>query len=205
MDNRFAQYASFMYPVSIDAKDVLQAAGLQYGFEHLFREFVRRNGREPRNIVIYRDGVSDSQFREVLEKELPAYRGAIESCQYTTEQCQIAMIVCQKRHSVRFFYEDTASGAGYLNPCPGLCVDASSSETDGNGRAREEVWKSNNGPSAIGCVINPSFVEFYLNSHLAGLGTSRPTKYILLRDEIGFTVQLHHCSIHDVFYSAHRF
>lgn len=40
----------------------------------------------------------------------------------------------------------------------------------------------------IGCIVSPNYNEFYLNSHAASLGTSKPTKYILLRDEIGFTV-----------------
>eukprot|EP00598_Pedospumella_elongata_P008975 CAMPEP_0184989356 /NCGR_PEP_ID=MMETSP1098-20130426/28139_1 /TAXON_ID=89044 /ORGANISM="Spumella elongata, Strain CCAP 955/1" /LENGTH=49 /DNA_ID= /DNA_START= /DNA_END= /DNA_ORIENTATION= len=41
------------------------------------------------------------------------------------------------------------------------------------------------GADPIGCIMGAQLNEFYLNSHAPVLGTSKPTKYILLHDEIG--------------------
>jgi hypothetical protein len=37
----------------------------------------RNEGKMPRHIIIYRDGVAENQFDEVIEKELAAFKTAI--------------------------------------------------------------------------------------------------------------------------------
>lgn len=37
----------------------------------------RNNGQMPKQIIIYRDGVSDSQFNSVILKELPSIKGSV--------------------------------------------------------------------------------------------------------------------------------
>lgn len=45
---------------------------------HLLTAFRQRNnGRMPDHIVVYRDGVGDGQFDEVLNKELPCIQNAL--------------------------------------------------------------------------------------------------------------------------------
>ena len=42
----------------------------------LLEMFMSRNGgKMPKQIIIYRDGVSDSQFGSIIESELPSIRG----------------------------------------------------------------------------------------------------------------------------------
>lgn len=44
----------------------------------LFQTFRQRNnGSMPQHIVVYRDGVGDSQFVEVLDRELPCIQNAL--------------------------------------------------------------------------------------------------------------------------------
>lgn len=40
----------------------------------------RNNGKMPKQIIIYRDGVSDSQFGSILLSELPSIKGILQSC-----------------------------------------------------------------------------------------------------------------------------
>jgi hypothetical protein len=40
----------------------------------------------------------------------------------------------------------------------------------------------------LNSICTTEYNEFYLNSHLAVLGTSKPTKYTLIYDEIGLKV-----------------
>jgi Piwi domain len=55
----------------------------------------------------------------------------------------------------------------YINPCPGLCVDAS---------------------GGANSISSGHLNEFYLNSHVAIQGTAKPCKYTLVHDEIGFKI-----------------
>jgi eukaryotic translation initiation factor 2C len=38
----------------------------------------RNNGKMPKQIIIYRDGVSDSQFGSILLSELPSIKGILQ-------------------------------------------------------------------------------------------------------------------------------
>jgi len=108
----------------------------------------------PARIIFYRDGVSEGQFKQVLEIELPALQRA---CTSLGVQAKITMIVVGKRHHVRFFPQNpqTADRSGN---CPaGTVVD------------RE--------------VAHPTEFDFYLQSHGGLLGTSRPAHYSVLYDE----------------------
>lgn len=139
MDRHFGQYSTYItagesrqeiekIPSTTDVVPALQQA-----VKELCSEFYRRNENTyPRHLIVYRDGVADNQFRELLQNELPAYRTALSELNVTADQCFITLVVCQKRHHTRFFYENTSAGTDQLNPCVGLCVDAGSAQSDGN-------------------------------------------------------------------------
>ena len=60
-------------------------------------------------------------FRIVLDKELQGIREALDNRGLPEDAVKVSIIVCQKGHHTRLFYEDNSE---YLNPCPGLCVDS---------------------------------------------------------------------------------
>jgi hypothetical protein len=96
----------------------------------------------------------------------------------------MAIVICQKRHRARFVYEQGGKGNNnpdpeYLNPCAGLCIDARS-----NANAYPDDM------DAVGSIASPNMNEFYINSHAACLGTSKPCKYTLIYDEIGLEVSV---------------
>lgn len=136
----------------------------------------------PSRIIFYRDGVSEGQFKQVLDIGmyiLVLYNGLLWSflslelkalklaCADLKISPKITVIVVGKRHHVRFFPQNGAD-ADKSGNCPaGTVVD------------RE--------------VANPAEFDFYLQSHGGLLGTSRPAHYNILCDENGFTWVAFHC------------
>jgi eukaryotic translation initiation factor 2C len=137
--------------------------------EGLLQTFKEKNGDIPATVVVYRDGVSDGQFDAVLQDEVTCIKEAIERMGYTEDYVKVAVVICQKGHHTRLVYEER--GGGFVNICPGLVVDALGSGKDS--------------------ISSPVYNEFYLCSHAAIQGTSKPCKYSLIYDEIGLKVRLH--------------
>ena len=70
-----AQFAS-QQRADKDATDIVE--NLVDAAKGVLEAFQRRNcGQLPMKIVIYREGVSDGQFQQVLEREVPAIKEAI--------------------------------------------------------------------------------------------------------------------------------
>ncbi|KRZ47735.1 putative protein tag-76, partial [Trichinella nativa] len=92
-------------------------------FSDRLLEYVDVNGTAPKNIIVYRDGVSEGQFMQVLEEELPALRRACKSFA-SNYRPLITFIVVQKRHHARFVccHEAAARGRGKNIPA-GTVID----------------------------------------------------------------------------------
>jgi len=180
MDGSMGQYAT--YVASCDSR-VEPVDTLKEGFYQLLERFKLKNGVLPDKIIVYRDGVADNQFDGVLEKELPALKDALE-LHGNVDTIEISIIVCQKRHNTRLFFKEEG-GQEYLNPCVGLCVDGRTATKDHKG-GDVQAAKRAKGDGAGESIASTKYNDFYLNSHLAVLGTSKPCKYTLIYDEIGF-------------------
>lgn len=114
------------------------------------------------SIIMFRDGVSEGQYKQVLHVELSAIRRACHNvCRINP---RITYVIVTKRHHARFFGESHTQ-RGDLdrngNILPGTVID--SEVTSAN------VW------------------EFYLNSHAGIQGTNRPSRYTVLVDENNLT------------------
>ncbi len=190
MDGKLGQYCCHVSTCGSNEEPV---ASLEAATNALLTAFSNRNGGKiPRRIIIYRDGLADNQFKQILEKELGSIKEALSMRGISSDYTQIAVIMCQKRHSARFVYQ---SGGGetdrygsispieYANPCVGLCIDGRSFQN------RDPNVGVDSLSDDVGCVNTPNSNEFYINSHAAVLGTSKPCKYTLIYDEIGFKVR----------------
>lgn len=94
-------------------------------------EFIKENGRGPARIIIFRDGVSDSQRTAVLEGEIPQFRQAfakLRNEQKMTEDPKLVHLVVNKRINARFY---TNQGGKVNNPPLGTIVDRVVVEKDG--------------------------------------------------------------------------
>ncbi|XP_010521596.1 PREDICTED: protein argonaute 4 isoform X2 [Tarenaya hassleriana] len=122
----------------------------------LLLDFYTSSGkRKPEHIIIFRDGVSESQFNQVLNVELDQ---VIEACKYLDEKWnpKFLVIVAQKNHHTKFFQPGSPD-----NVPPGTIVDTK--------------------------ICHPRNYDFYLCAQAGMIGTSRPTHYHVLYDEIGFS------------------
>ncbi|XP_068244713.1 protein argonaute-2-like [Palaemon carinicauda] len=124
--------------------------------KNLLRAFFSFTRRKPERIIMYRDGVSDSQFFEVLSFELKEMRAACTELQKDYEPA-ITFIVVQKRHHTRLFCQERDGVGRSKNIPPGTTVDNS--------------------------ITHPTERDFYLCSHQGIQGTSKPTHYHCLWDD----------------------
>jgi len=111
-------------------------------------------------LFFYRAGVDDGSFQKVLDNELRAIQRACQELYGHNQLPQICFVVVKRRHNTRFFTWDKQTNQTN-NLQPGTVID-----TD---------------------IVSPNGFDFYLNSHAAIQGTSRPILYQVLYDEIGFT------------------
>eukprot|EP00899_Mesostigma_viride_P020832 jgi/Mesvir1/28750/Mv19718-RA.1 len=127
--------------------------------EHLLSFYKRNGGLKASRIIMYRDGVSEGQFKTVLLEEVSAIRKACRSLQ--EDYCpRITFIVVQKRHKTRFLPLNPNDADRSGNVRPGFVVDTQ--------------------------VCNPQEHDFYMMSHAGLQGTSKPTHYYVLWDENNF-------------------
>ncbi|KAM0859754.1 hypothetical protein ACQ4PT_046986 [Festuca glaucescens] len=140
IDNLFKQ-------VGDDDQGLIRASLLEF--------YKSSGGKKPEQIVIFRDGVGESQFDDVLNTELA------EIIKFLDDKWlpKFTVIVAQKNHHTRFFpHNDNERNP---NVQPGTVVD------DG--------------------ICHPSNYDFYMCAHYGMIGTTRPTHYHVLHDEIGFS------------------
>nr|XP_040574527.1 LOW QUALITY PROTEIN: protein argonaute-2-like [Lepeophtheirus salmonis] len=131
----------------------------------LLMEFYRKTAsRKPEKIVFFRDGVSEGQFQDVLDKEMSAIRRACLSIDANYKP-GVTFLVAQKRHKTRLFPENPNDGVGKMrNIPPGTVVD-----TD---------------------IVHPTEYDFFLASHEGIQGTTKPTHYHLLWDDNNLSMDL---------------
>ncbi|XP_014259236.1 protein argonaute-2-like isoform X1 [Cimex lectularius] len=128
--------------------------------ENIMREqlmvFYKRTNHKPHAILFYRDGVSEGQFKKVIDEEVLAIRRACKKLSKEYEPL-ITFLVVQKRHHTRFFPGPNDAEGKNKNVPAGTVVDTE--------------------------IVHPTELDFYLVSHASIQGTSRPTKYHLLCDD----------------------
>ncbi|KAF4578546.1 hypothetical protein EYR36_000353 [Pleurotus pulmonarius] len=123
--------------------------------------FGERNKAGPAAIVFFRDGVSEGEYSQVAEQEIPAIQAGIDDAWRAAKVQQpkpkLTFIVVGKRHHIRFF-PASPGDADRSGNCPaGFVADTG--------------------------IQSPFCADFYLLSHSGLLGTSRPSHYIILKDE----------------------
>jgi len=155
----FAQYPASMEIQETKKEMVTNLAKMTWERLTLFKQ---KNRLLPQRILVYRDGVSEGQFFTVLEEELPAMKQAFRK--FDTPQAPykpaLTIVICGKRHHTRFYPVEEANADQNGNPRPGTVVDR--------------------GVTAV------YHFDFFLQAHGGLQGTTKPTHYFVVHDEIGF-------------------
>jgi eukaryotic translation initiation factor 2C len=123
-----------------------------------YREKVEKQ-REfaPKRLIFYRDGVSEGQFRHVLDLELPLIK---EACKELGINPKITLIIVGKRHHNQLFPFNNVADKKSGNAPAGSVIDTG--------------------------IAHPTDFDFILQSHAGILGTSRPGHYTVLYDDFNF-------------------
>ena len=87
------------------------------------RLYISHNKRGPAKILIYRDGVSEGQYKTVLSDELEQIREACKEIYAQRPPPKITIVVVGKRHHTRFYPTDAKKADNKGNPPNGTIVD----------------------------------------------------------------------------------
>jgi eukaryotic translation initiation factor 2C len=137
-----------------------------------------RNRDLPQRILVYRDGVSEvcprylfrpamsdapsvqGQFSIVVQDEIPKIRASFRKFDTTQSQYRpkLNVVICGKRHHTRFYPTEAANADHNGNPKPGTVVD----------RGVTAIYE----------------FDFFLQAHGGLQGTTRPTHYYVICNEM---------------------
>ena len=178
-DQAFALYNASIRVQAKQRDETIKQLDLMVG--DLLRQYKDARRELPSTLVVFRDGVSEGQFARVVDVEIPLIRRAC--AELGAPNLPFVLIVVQKRHHTRFaLAEQNTSG-------------------------RKPTYNVPSGTVVDRDIVDPTLKSFYLNSHFSPLvsslllldypfstdhflsplslqGTSKPTKYVILHDDL---------------------
>lgn len=143
----------------------------------LLRAFHANTKKKPERIIYFRDGVSEGQYEQVIKSELEAIKQACAQMDAAYAP-KFTVVICSKRHHFRLFPIDRQGQDRNGNPVPGMVVERDITHVDQ--------------------------YDFYLNSHNALQGTSRPVHYHVIWDENAMPVDALQALIYNSCYTYIR-
>lgn len=87
----------------------------------LLTTFKGRNGVFPQRILFYRDGVSEGQYAEIMQKEVAAVK---QACELAKIQAAVTFCIVKKRHHARVFPKKAEESDRSGNCLAGTVVDS---------------------------------------------------------------------------------
>jgi len=158
-DHEYAQYPASMEIQESRKEMVTNLDKMMIARLDLFRA---KSKMLPNRVLVYRDGVSEGQFLTVVKEELPLIKAAFRKFDTAQKAYEPALtiVICGKRHHTRFYPTEEAHADSTGNPRPGTVVDR-----------------------GVTSIYN---FDFFLQAHGGLQGTTRPTHYYVVHDEIGF-------------------
>ncbi|KAK0407184.1 hypothetical protein QR680_019060 [Steinernema hermaphroditum] len=115
----------------------------------------------PREIVIFRAGVSEGEVNKIVNEEIPEILDAFKEMPRDGGRPynpRLTVILAQKQCGIRLMPENTRRGRAIEeNVQPGTCVDSG--------------------------IVNPLWTEFILVAQQALQGTAKPTRYVVVHDD----------------------
>ncbi|KAJ8590502.1 argonaute-like protein [Rhizopogon salebrosus TDB-379] len=159
VDNQFAQY-----PASLEIQESRKEmiTNLKDMMVARLKLYQQHSKTLPQRVLVYRDGVSEGQFNIVRIEELPEILKAFHTFDLPKKpyRPKLTIVICGKRHHTRFYPTERKDAANDGNPKPGTVVD----------RGVTAVYD----------------FDFFLQAHGGLQGTTKPTHYYVIHDEIGF-------------------
>ncbi|KAI0050290.1 argonaute-like protein [Auriscalpium vulgare] len=157
-DQKFAQYPASMRIQETKKEMITDLREMMEERLQVYRD--KNNKTLPARILVYRDGVSEGQFPIVVADEIPKIKAAFRK--YDTAQTpyrpKLTVVICGKRHHTRFYPTDAQHADRDGNPRPGTVVD----------RGVTAIYE----------------FDFFLQAHGGLQGTTKPTHYYVVCNEM---------------------
>jgi aubergine-like protein len=137
------------------SKELLDGEKLSECVAKAIGEYEKRNGKPPEKVIVYRDGVGDGQFDQVLKQEVPQYRIGFEKGNKLSSPLLTVVIVKKRIHTGLF---TSGQGQPHGNPMAGTVVDEG--------------------------IMHQNWYDFFLISQSVTQGTVTPTHYHVIEDQV---------------------
>ncbi|XP_025198064.1 piwi-like protein Ago3 [Melanaphis sacchari] len=157
MDKTFTQWYSVAAMQRSTHQELMKS--MQDAFHKVICQFKAINGLLPEKIIIYRDGVSDGDLKQVEEIELSDLIESFKSYPGSYNPL-VSLIIVQKRINTRVFQYLNNK---YSNPSSGTVIDST--------------------------VTRRNYVDFFLVSQHVRQGTVNPTHYIVLKNGCNLSIE----------------
>jgi eukaryotic translation initiation factor 2C len=160
MDKEFTRYIAQVENNGL-RNEIISTSVMKALFKKMMEEWMKVNeGRIPMRILYFRDGVSNEMMSKVLYNEVRDINNAIkERIERSDIPTKFTVVVCTKRHHIRFFPDmlKRSDSDQNGNPLPGTIVET-------------------------GCT-DPLDFDWYCCAHVAIKGTARPMHYHCILDQ----------------------
>uniref|UniRef100_A0A672IAA6 Piwi-like RNA-mediated gene silencing 2 n=1 Tax=Salarias fasciatus TaxID=181472 RepID=A0A672IAA6_SALFA len=133
-------------------------SGFRVCFLSALQTYYKVNHSLPDKIVVYRDGVSETQLKVVEQHEIPQLITCFKS--FTNYEPKLTFVVVQK-HCSTVMYSTARGGGGGGTPPPGTVLDHT--------------------------VTSKHWLDFFLISHHIPRGRAVPTRYVALCNTTNLT------------------
>ncbi|KAL1637748.1 hypothetical protein SLS58_009175 [Diplodia intermedia] len=168
-DKAFGKYGGSLrlqYPDgNKKARETIMSGLMEAMVQERLDAYKKENGQYPDKILYYRDGVGEGQYKQIRDIEISAIRDACRA--FSKKAVKITAVVTTKRHHTRLYpgggatcKEVNRGGSCPNNVIPGTTVESS--------------------------IVSPDKFDFFLVSHVGIKGTSRPTYYTVIENEMDF-------------------
>jgi len=170
-DEYFNTFNSFISYQSPDTELITEASVLM---NKAMQAYYKQNKKFPAHVVVYRDGVGDSQLTTFVRLEIKNYEAAFNKLGVNPK---LTVIVVQKRINLRLF-----------SACPLAARTARKCPFSRKCQGRERYHSPMAGTIVDNTITSSLLSDFFLVPSLAPpKATARPTRFIVLRDDIGFS------------------
>lgn len=131
----------------------------------VFQRYMQQNRNQPpKRVVLYRNGVSEGDYAQVLRYEIPVIRKQMEKA--FNNPNLLTFVVCTRIHNARFWpknYNRQARGAIAQNAQAGTVIDSQ--------------------------VVHPTVPEFYLATCRSAMGTAKIPRYAVLHNSAKMSME----------------
>ena len=135
------------------SKEILEPSKLEALFKGCLDRYISNTKRVPQRIFVYRDGVSEGQYKLVLEKEKPVFDKVCKA--KLGKELPMALVIVAKRHHTRAFkVVKQGDRTTVYNPSAGTVFDRGVTMDRGH--------------------------DFFLQAHHPLKGTGKPAHYVVL-------------------------